>query len=32
VVEAYFARDAARTLLLVKAPLAVGSFSMELTR
>ena len=31
-VEAYFARDAARTLLLVKAPLAVGSFSMELTR
>ena len=30
--EAYFARDAARTPLLVKAPLAVGSFSMELTR
>ncbi len=30
--EMYFARDAARTPLLVKAPLAMGTFSMELLR
>jgi hypothetical protein len=30
--EAYFARDAARTPLLVKLPLEVGTFSMELVR
>lgn len=30
--EMYFARDPARTLLLVKAPLAMGTFSMELVR
>jgi hypothetical protein len=28
--DTYYARDAARTLLLVNAPLAMGSFSMEL--
>jgi len=28
--EMYFARDAARTPLLIKAPLAMGTFSMEL--
>jgi Protein of unknown function (DUF3108) len=31
-VEAYFARDAARTPLLVKLPLSMGTFSMELVR
>jgi hypothetical protein len=31
-VEVYFARDAARTPLLVKIPLAVGTLSMELVR
>jgi hypothetical protein len=30
--EIYFARDAARTPLLVKVPLPLGSFSMELVR
>jgi hypothetical protein len=30
--EMYFARDAARTPLLIKLPLAMGTFSMELTR
>jgi hypothetical protein len=30
--EMYFARDAARTPLLIKAPLAMGTFSMELIR
>jgi len=30
--EMYFARDAARTPLLVKVPLAMGTFSMELLR
>jgi hypothetical protein len=30
--EMYFARDAARTPVLVKLPLAMGSFSMELVR
>lgn len=30
--EMYFARDPARTPLLVKAPLAMGTFSMELIR
>jgi hypothetical protein len=30
--EMYFARDPARTPLLVKVPFAVGSFSMELVR
>jgi hypothetical protein len=30
--EAYFARDAARTPLVVKLPLSVGTFSMELVR
>ena len=30
--EIWFARDAARTPLLVKAPFAVGTFSMELVR
>jgi hypothetical protein len=30
--EIYFARDAARTPLLVKVPLSVGKFSMELIR
>jgi Protein of unknown function (DUF3108) len=30
--EVYFARDAARTPLLVKAPFAMGTFSMELIR
>jgi len=30
--EMYFARDAARTPLLIKAPLAMGTFSMELVR
>jgi hypothetical protein len=30
--EVYFARDAARTPLLFKAPLAMGMFSMELVR
>lgn len=30
--EIYFARDAARTPLLVKVPSALGPFSMELTR
>jgi hypothetical protein len=30
--EMYFARDPARTPLLFKAPLAMGMFSMELTR
>jgi hypothetical protein len=30
--EMYFARDPARTPLLVKAPLAMGMFSMELVR
>jgi hypothetical protein len=28
----YFARDAARTPLLVKVPFALGKFSMELVR
>jgi hypothetical protein len=28
----YFARDAARTPLLVKVPLALGSLSLELVR
>ncbi len=32
VFEMYFARDAARTPLLVTIPLAVGKFSMELVR
>jgi hypothetical protein len=31
-VEVYYARDAARTPLLVKIPLAVGTLSMELVR
>lgn len=31
-VEAYFARDAARTPLVVKLPLSMGTFSMELVR
>jgi len=31
-VEAYFARDPARTPLLVKLPLAMGTFSLELVR
>jgi hypothetical protein len=30
--EMYFARDPARTPLLVKVPFPVGSFSMELVR
>ncbi|MGH9656891.1 MAG: DUF3108 domain-containing protein [Bryobacteraceae bacterium] len=30
--EMYFARDAARTPLVVKAPLALGTFSLELVR
>ena len=30
--EIYFARDPARTPLLVKVPLPVGAFSMELVR
>ena len=30
--EAYFLKDAARTLALVKVPLAVGTFSMELVK
>jgi len=30
--EMYFARDAARTPLLIKVPLALGTFSMELVR
>lgn len=30
--ELYFARDAVRTPLLIKVPLAMGSFSLELTR
>jgi hypothetical protein len=30
--EAYFARDAARTPLLIKLPLSMGTFSMELVR
>lgn len=30
--EAYFARDAARTPLMVKLPLSMGTFSMELVR
>lgn len=30
--DAYFARDAARTPLLVKVPFAMGTFSMELVR
>lgn len=30
--EIYFARDAARTPLLIKLPLAMGTFSMEQTR
>ena len=30
--ELYFARDAARTPLLIRVPLAMGSFSMELVR
>jgi len=30
--EMFFARDAARTPLLIKVPLSVGSFSMELVR
>ncbi len=30
--DMYFARDAARTPLLIKAPLAMGMFSMELIR
>jgi hypothetical protein len=30
--EMYFARDAARTPLLIRVPLAAGSFSLELTR
>ena len=30
--DMYFARDAARTPLLVKVPLAMGKFSMELIR
>ena len=30
--EAYFARDAARTPLIVKLPLEVGTFSLELVR
>ncbi len=30
--EMYFARDAARSPLLVKAPFAMGTFSMELLR
>jgi hypothetical protein len=31
-VEVYYARDAARTPLLVKIPLSVGTLSMELVR
>jgi hypothetical protein len=31
-VEAYFARDAARTPLVVKVPLGIGTLSMELVR
>jgi hypothetical protein len=30
--EMFFARDAARTPLLVRVPLSAGSFSMELVR
>jgi hypothetical protein len=30
--EAYFLKDAARTLAMVKVPLAVGTFSMELVK
>ena len=30
--DVYFARDAARTPLLITAPFAVGKFSMELIR
>jgi len=30
--ELYFARDKARTLLMIKLPLSVGTFSMELLR
>ena len=30
--EVFFARDAARTPLLVRAPFAIGNFSMELLR
>jgi hypothetical protein len=30
--EVYFLKDAARTLALVKVPLAVGTFSMELVK
>ena len=30
--EMFFARDAARTPLLIRVPLSVGTFSMELVR
>jgi hypothetical protein len=30
--DVYYARDAARTPLLITAPLAMGKFSMELIR
>jgi hypothetical protein len=30
--ETYYARDAARTPLLVKVPFSAGTFSMELVR
>jgi hypothetical protein len=30
--DMYFARDPARTPLVIKAPLAMGTFSMELIR
>jgi hypothetical protein len=30
--EMYFARDAARTPLLIRVPLQMGSFAMELVR
>jgi hypothetical protein len=30
--ETFFARDAARTPLLIRVPLSAGTFSMELVR
>ena len=30
--EMYFARDAARTPLLIKVPLQMGTFAMEIVR
>jgi len=30
--EMFFARDAARTLLVIRVPLSLGTFSLELAR